>query len=172
VEVGVTIPDEPRMVVTYRLKGHEFTEVLDKLLGIRGELAAQMTIQQLEKLYLDLGYYRSTLMFAAEEMTEYMLDERDDWIEWMAEKRQEARRECRLDRVAAKGKKVTLEGLTMQELEDWIVVKYKVEYRDRVRRMEKAKSDVTFLRSLLEEIDQKRTQYKAVISNRSERVLK
>ena len=70
IEVGVKIPESPRLVLTYRLRGEEFTEALDGLLGVNGKLAAQMSIQQLEKIYFDLGYYRSTLMFAAEELAE------------------------------------------------------------------------------------------------------
>ena len=95
---------------------------------------------------------------------------RNGYNGWLARMRTEARLACRELR-SERGSSAALGQATQQELDDWIRVNHSEEYAKREIEYEKIEASLKFLREQLEEIDNKRVQYKAVISNRQERVI-
>ena len=121
------------------LSGRKFKVVLDALLRIKTtEDLAYFTEVDLKRSLELCASYRATCFVAHIAAHREFRRWRMYNSLWMAEKREEARVQMRADRIADKVANLRKElgQITNQELDDWIMNKYTVEYKQNVERME------------------------------------
>lgn len=119
------------------LSGRKFQVCIDTLIRIKDtEDLAQYSDGQLKDALQQCAAYRVTCYCA------YIAAHREHrrWKTsneiWMSEKREEARTQMRADRIADKNAMLRKEigQISAQEIEDWIISKYKGEYKQNIER--------------------------------------
>ena len=155
-----------RFVISYTLQGKEYVECLDAYLDVRGDAVLRMGRDEIEKLHVDLGYYRVTFIFALKEMSQtlYLLEVGRD--RWLSKVRLTVLESLRTRRAQSKKDGITISEATQREIDDNIIANYADEYFDWDSKIHDAQSDVDRIKELIKEIDSRRIQFQGLVKYR------
>lgn len=156
------------LVIRYTLEGKEQVDtVLTKILFLKGADTKSMSREKLEELYIDLSYYRSTLLFARKELVDVLLRKKQAFNQWLAEKRRDIRETLNLKRaIFKKNNGVKMQDITGQEIQDEILGRWGVEHDELELAVETTEENLRFLKDQMSEIAERRDQIQNILRYR------
>ena len=168
-DLGIAIEKEVKFQIRYSIREKEYTDILDSIFDIKGEEVENMPIAEVERIHVDVAYYRSSLFWACDEAEGKLKELVRNFHIWLAQKRRRILVYLQEQRIRTKiEQKCNLGDITKREIDDVLIADNEEEYKSKVEQIGELESGVSFLKGIISDLDERRIQFQGICKRRNQ----